>query len=1154
MQLSVKESNSASRIGLFFLGLLVLLLAGDVRAAGQDNRVYATGQAAIGVIGQQNFSANVPGATPFQFGTLTGLAVAGNRLIVCDGALPFGTPTNHRVLIFNDLASVILNSNADVVVGQPDFNSTTPAVTQTGLNLPVAVSTDGQRLAIADSGNHRILLFNRIPSANGAAADVVVGQADFTTKTPTTSQTGLRVPNGVFIDGTRLFVADTQNHRVLIFNSIPTTNGAKADVVLGQADFTGNIDQAASQTSLRSPTGVFSDGLRLVITDLGHNRVLIYNRIPTANNAPADVVVGQPDFTSEAADTGSSHLNFPRGTLIDGSGRLIVADGGNNRILVFNRVPTANGAPADAVIGQKDFQTQLDPASDDPQRLTAGMLSVPVALAASADGIVAADAGNRRVLRFSPGVPLFPQGAAVNVASFDGNGLPRPTGVNVDVQTGGSLPAGTYFIKVTAEGGILFESMPSEEVSVTVPDESQLVVTFDEVPAATAYRAYIGGSPGGQVLYYTTATPESGSPINRTITIPSLSTFTEGATAGGPRLEITPGSITALFGSNLAPGVAMAGAIPLPAELNGVTLFVNGVAAPLFYVSPTQINFQVPWETGGTSASLLLRRSSETGVSFSTAVVAAVSDLTPGVFSVSGDGTGRLLAFHADGSLVNDDNPLVAGENIFFFGTGVQQVSFIGDVIAIATLDTHPTGQISVTAQGAITWSSAFTPTSRVYISVDGGQELLVAENSSGTSNATIEAGHVYVFNLRPFDGTTVGDPVGSVTLNTRTPGFGDVSSPAVPSPTTSTVVATGSQTGTISVDTKGNVTFSLTNLAEGRVNMTTDGGPETFFADVSSTSSTTSSSSTSTSTPSSSTAGPVSTTKSTVVANPTTVAADNTTASAITVTLLDANGNPVSGKNVSLTAGGGSSTITVVSGTTNSGGQATFTVTNGTAESVTYTAKDTSDNLTIGTVTVTFASSAISGSQQATISNGHFYQFILRRFGDPLTLPSGEASPPQVAINTTASVSIQGFDAPIQFAGLVPGFVGLFQWNVHVADDLDMNGQDAEVKVFVGSIPANLTTLPINDAATGTIDVAPDGTVTWSASNTTGARVFVTTDGGDEVLFAEGLSGSAQAGFIEPGHVYVFVLRPNRDGVLGKVLATAVVDTTKTSGAGKKK
>ncbi len=62
---------------------------------------------------------------------------------------------------------------------------------------------------------------------------------------------------------------------------------------------------------------------------------------------------------------------------------------------------------------------------------------------------------------------------------------------------------------------------------------------------------------------------------------------------------IPPGGIISLFGSNLASSTASADSIPLPTTLAGTTLRLNGVAAPLFYASPTQINFQTPWELAG---------------------------------------------------------------------------------------------------------------------------------------------------------------------------------------------------------------------------------------------------------------------------------------------------------------------------------------------------------------------------------------------------------------------------------------------------------------------------------------------------------------------------------------------------------------------------
>jgi Bacterial Ig-like domain (group 1)/IPT/TIG domain len=99
-------------------------------------------------------------------------------------------------------------------------------------------------------------------------------------------------------------------------------------------------------------------------------------------------------------------------------------------------------------------------------------------------------------------------------------------------------------------------------------------------------------------------------------------------------------------------------------------------------------------------------------------------------------------------------------------------------------------------------------------------------------------------------------------------------------------------------------------------------------------------------------TPGPVSASLSTVSANPT----KNTSTSTITVTLVDANGNPVSGQTVTLAASGGNSSISAASGTSSASGVVTFTVTDSSTQSVTYTAKDTSQGVTITpTATVSF-------------------------------------------------------------------------------------------------------------------------------------------------------------------------------------------------------
>ena len=287
------------------------------------SRDFATGQAARALIGQISFTAQVPGATDSLIGGVSGVAYANGTLVVADSNRVFAAPENNRVLLFRNLNSTLpaptdeLNETsvcpicagtATTVLGQPDFTTTNIATTQSGLRTPTGVATDGRILVVADTDNNRVLIWKSIPSTNGQPADVVVGQPNFTSysipgNTPTAST--LRGPQGVWLQNGKLFVADTQYNRVLIWNSIPTKNGQPADVVVGQPTLTTSVppDVTTGVTTtdaktLLNPVSVTSDGQRLYVADLGNNRVAIWNSIPTANGQQADVVIGQPDMTS----------------------------------------------------------------------------------------------------------------------------------------------------------------------------------------------------------------------------------------------------------------------------------------------------------------------------------------------------------------------------------------------------------------------------------------------------------------------------------------------------------------------------------------------------------------------------------------------------------------------------------------------------------------------------------------------------------------------------------------------------------------------------------------------------------------------------------------------------------------------------------------
>jgi Bacterial Ig-like domain (group 1) len=103
------------------------------------------------------------------------------------------------------------------------------------------------------------------------------------------------------------------------------------------------------------------------------------------------------------------------------------------------------------------------------------------------------------------------------------------------------------------------------------------------------------------------------------------------------------------------------------------------------------------------------------------------------------------------------------------------------------------------------------------------------------------------------------------------------------------------------------------------------------------------------------------------VVATPASVPGDGSTTSTISVLLYDGNGDAVPGKTVTLAASGGDSTVTTVNGTSDNSGNALFTVTDSTAETVTYTATDTTDNVALTGMPVTVEFTTASGTTSTT-------------------------------------------------------------------------------------------------------------------------------------------------------------------------------------------
>ena len=162
---------------------------------------FNTGQAARAVVGQPQFTRQDATPTDTVIGGASGVAYANNMLFVADSNRVGASPSDNRVLIYNDVAGMLKTPTAEwdytqrcpvcvgqanVVLGQPDFTTITPTLkpTRTGMRNPTAVASDGVHLIVADTDSNRVLIWNTIPTQNNQQADVVLGQPDFTSNFP----------------------------------------------------------------------------------------------------------------------------------------------------------------------------------------------------------------------------------------------------------------------------------------------------------------------------------------------------------------------------------------------------------------------------------------------------------------------------------------------------------------------------------------------------------------------------------------------------------------------------------------------------------------------------------------------------------------------------------------------------------------------------------------------------------------------------------------------------------------------------------------------------------------------------------------------------------------------------------------------------------
>ena len=321
---------------------------------------------------------------------------------------PTPTPNNNTGESFLDLLSP---SGAEVILGQqPTDTLAVPlqpsATTMFGPRGACLVS-ETSALWIADTGHHRLLGWRKRPTRDGQPADWVIGQPDFQQEGQNAKgmpgAATVSVPTGISVCGKGLAVADAWNHRILIWQEPPEDSNVPADLVLGQTNFSQNqpnrgyLETAGDR--LHWCYGVLYHQGKLFVADTGNRRVLIWNQLPESNGQPADAILGQSDFNLRDENGGStptaSSMRWPHAIAI-WQDNLIVADAGNNRIMVWDGIPTENNTPCQIVLGQPNFSdVELNQSNYFPSAKT---LSMPYGVAVYRDWILVADSANSRLL------------------------------------------------------------------------------------------------------------------------------------------------------------------------------------------------------------------------------------------------------------------------------------------------------------------------------------------------------------------------------------------------------------------------------------------------------------------------------------------------------------------------------------------------------------------------------------------------------------------------------------------------------------------------------------------------------------------------------------------------------------------------------------
>jgi uncharacterized protein (TIGR03437 family) len=532
------------------------------------------------------------------------------------------------------------------------------------------------------------------------------GTAGFSGDGGSATSAMLNGPIGVALDAPHnLYVADVNNERIRLVSggTISTLAGNGTTGYLGDGG-------AATSAEMYSPTRATVDRSgNVYIADASNDVIRMVPPGGTISTVAGNVCTATETTPCGAGYAGNggaataAQLNYPLGVAVDSAGNLYIADSNNN---VIREV---SGGTISAVFVSVHLNDPIDVAVD------------------SANNLYIADINNNRIVKVtSAGIATVVAGNGT--AGFSGDGGPAskaqlsyPTGVAVD-------GVGNVYIADTLNQRI--RKVAPNGTITTIAGTGQQGYAGDGGPASAATFSSPRGitvDPSG-TLYVA----DTGNNVVRMLAPPSPAISADGVVnAASFAPGISPGALGTIFGSNFLAVSASAG-LPVPSSLSGVQVSVSGQLAPVLYVSPTQVNFQVPWETATGTANVVLSRN---GV-LSSPITVPVLLAAPGLFIES---SGAAVVQNEDYTLNQPGNPAAAGSVVIAYFTGSGPVS--GTITDGFATPASPLLQSTATVAATIGSASAqvlFAGLSPGFVGLAQANIVIPAGTATGTYPLTI--------------------------------------------------------------------------------------------------------------------------------------------------------------------------------------------------------------------------------------------------------------------------------------------------------------------------------------------------------------------------------------------------------------------------------